>query len=62
MTNNYDKMMIDFNGISYKDADNILKLMGVEYKLEGYGYVYEQNISALNKIEGEVILKLKGKY
>ena len=48
--------------MSYKDADNLLKLMGVEYKLEGYGYVYEQNISAFNKIEGEVILKLKGRY
>ena len=36
--------------------------MGVQYKLEGYGYVYEQNISMGNKIDKEVILKLKGKY
>ena len=62
LTNNYDKTMIDFNGISYKDANNILKLMGVEYKLEGYGYVYEQNIKAGSKIDKEVVLKFRGKY
>ncbi|MBQ2873254.1 MAG: PASTA domain-containing protein [Bacilli bacterium] len=62
LTNNYKLDMIDFNEMSYKDADNILKLMGVEYKLEGYGYVYEQNIPIGNKIDKEVILKLKGKY
>ena len=62
LTNSYNLEMIDFNGMSYKDANNILKLMGVEYKLEGYGYVYEQNIPKGSKIDKEVILKLKGKY
>ena len=62
LTNNYDKTMIDFNGMSYKDANNILKLMGVNYKLEGYGYVYEQNIKVGSKIDKEIVLKLKGKY
>ena len=62
LTNNYDNTMIDFNGLSYKDANNILKLMGVKYKLEGYGYVYEQNIEVGKKIDKEVVLKLKGKY
>ena len=62
LTNNYDNMMIDFTGMSYKVANNILSLMGVKYKLEGYGYVYEQNISSGSKIDKEVILKLKGKY
>jgi len=61
-TNNYDNIMINFNGMSYKDANSILKLMGVKYKLEGYGYVYEQNIKSGNKIDKEIILKLKGKY
>ena len=62
LTNNYDKTMINFNNMSYKEANNILKLMGVKYKLEGYGYVYEQNIQNGIKIDGEVVLKLKGKY
>lgn len=62
LTNSYDKTMINFNGISYKDANNILKLMDVNYKLDGYGYVYAQNIEVGKKIDEEVILKLKGKY
>ena len=62
LTNDYDKTMIDFTGMSYKDANGILKLMNVPYKLDGYGYVYEQSISAGKKIDKEVIIKLKGKY
>ena len=62
LTNNYEKTMIDFNGMSYKDANSVLKMMNVNYKLDGYGYVYEQNVEAGKKINGEVILKLKGKY
>ena len=31
-------------GLSYKDAMNILKLMGVKYNLEGKGYVVSQSI------------------
>ena len=54
--------MIDFNGLSYKDAKNILNLMGTKYNLEGYGYVYEQNIEVGKKIDKEIILKLKGKF
>ena len=62
LTNDYDKTMIDFIGMSYKDANSILKLMDVNYKLDGYGYVYEQNIEVGKKIDNEVLLKLKGKY
>ena len=62
LTNNYDNIMIDFNGLSYKDANSILNLMGVRYKLEGYGYVYEQNIEVGKKIDNEIILKFSGKY
>lgn len=62
LTNNYDNTMIDFNGLSYKDAKNILNLMGTKYNLEGYGYVYEQNIEVGKKIDKEIILKLKGKF
>lgn len=62
LTNNYDNMMIDFNGLSYKDAKGVLNLMDVKYKLDGYGYVYEQNIEVNKKIEEEIVLKLRGKY
>jgi penicillin-binding protein 2B len=62
LTNNYDKEMINFVGMSYKEANSILKLMGVKYSLDGYGYVYEQNIASGNKIDKEIVLKLKEKY
>ena len=62
LTNNYDKKMVNFIGMSYKDANSILKLMGVKHKLDGYGYVYEQNIEKDKKIDKEVVLKLKSKY
>ena len=44
LTNNYDKAMPSLIGLSYKDAMNILKLMGVKYNLEGKGYVVSQSI------------------
>ena len=62
LTNNYDKTMIDFIGVSYKDANAILNLMGVSYKLEGYGYVYEQSIETGKRVAEDIVLKLKGKY
>ena len=45
-----------------EDAKNILNLIGNKYNLEGYGYVYEQNIEAGKKIDKEIVLKLKGKF
>ncbi len=62
LTNKYDKTMIDFTGMSYKDAKEILKLMNVEYELSGYGYVNNQNIEKGTKIDQKVILELKGLY
>ena len=62
LTNKYNKEMIDFTGMSYKEAKEILKLMNVEYELSGYGYVTSQNIPTGNKIEEKVILELKGLY
>ena len=40
LTNNYNKEMIDVSGMSYKDATNILKMLGINYETEGIGYVY----------------------
>ena len=44
LTDNYDKSMPDLTGLSYKDATNILKLMGVKYSTTGNGYVTNQSI------------------
>ena len=61
-TNNYDNKMINLTGYSYKEADNILRLMGVSYILEGTGYVYEQSIPEGEIITDTVTIKLKNKY
>lgn len=62
LTNDYKKEMPNFGGMAYKDIKNILDLMRVEYELSGYGYAYEQNIEAGQKIENKVIIKFKGLY
>lgn len=61
-TNNYDKRMIDLDDYSYKEVDNILRLMGVSYILEGNGYVYEQSIPVGEVINDTITIKLKNKY
>lgn len=62
LTDNYDKTMIDFTGMSYKETKEILNMMGVEYQLSGYGYAYEQNIKPSSKIDKKVEIKFKGLY
>ena len=37
-------------GLSYKDVNNILKLMKVKYQIEGKGYVVSQSIK-----EGDIV-------
>ncbi len=44
LTNQFDKSMPNLIGLSYKDAMNILKLMGVKYTTNGNGYVISQSI------------------
>lgn len=62
LTNKNNNEMLDFTGLSYKEANEILKLMNVEYELNGYGYVKGQNISVGEIIEDKVILDLSGLY
>ena len=62
LTNDYNKEMIDFKGLSYKEAKGILDLMNVKYELSGYGYVTEQNIEVGKKIDKDIKLELKGLY
>lgn len=50
LTDNYDKKIPNLTGLSYKDAINILKLMGIRYTAEGKGYVINQSIE-----EGSIV-------
>ena len=62
LTNDYDKKMLDFSGMSYKDVKNILDLMGVDYQLSGYGYAYKQNIAVGDVIKEKVLIEFKELY
>ena len=44
LTDQYDKAMPNLVGLSYKDAMNILKLMGIKYSMNGNGYVVSQSV------------------
>ena len=57
-----DNKMIDLSGYSYKEAINILELMGIKYEIEGSGYVYEQSIAAGEEVNDTLNLKLKSIY
>ncbi len=62
LTDKYEKTAIDFTGLSYKEVKETLKLMNVDYELDGYGYVVSQNIPSGDKIEDKIIIELKGLY
>ena len=62
LTNNYNKEMIDVSGMSYKDATNILKMLGINYETEGIGYAYEQSVLPGSVVEDKVIIKFKNNY
>ena len=62
LTNNYNKEMIDVSGMSYKDATNILKMLGINYETEGIGYAYEQSVLLGSVVEDKVIIKFKNNY
>lgn len=61
-SNKMNNIMPSLLGLSYKEAINVLKLIGIEYTTEGNGYVYEQSIEPGNVIDTEVTVKLKSKY
>ena len=58
LTDNYDKKIPDLTGLSYKDAINILKLMGVRYETEGKGYVLNQSIAPESIVTEDMTVKL----
>ena len=59
LTNDTNLVMPNLVGLSYKDAVNILKLMGVDYSLDGTGYVVSQSINEGINITGDMIVELK---
>ncbi len=59
LTNTYDKAMPNLVGLSYKDALNILKLMGVKYNLEGKGYVVSQSVPEGIIVGNDVTVQIK---
>ena len=58
LTDTYDKKIPNLVGLSYKDAINILKLMGVRYETEGKGYVTNQSIAPDSIITEDMTVKL----
>ena len=62
LTDNDNKKMPNFTGLSYKEVKEILNLMKVEYELSGYGYAGNQNIPPGETIDKKVIIEFKGLY
>ena len=58
LTDTYDKTIPNLIGLSYKDAANILKLMGVRYTSEGKGYVTNQSIQEGSVVTEEMTVTL----
>lgn len=59
LTDTYDRKMPNLVGLSYKDAINILKLMGVKYETNGNGYVISQSIKDGEIVGNDVTVKLE---
>lgn len=59
LTDTYDKKIPNLIGLSYKDAINILKLMGVRYTTEGKGYVTNQSIQPESIVTEDMTVTIK---
>ena len=59
LTDTYNKAMPNLVGLSYKDAVNILKLMGVKYSLEGNGYVISQSVEEGTVVGNDITVEIK---
>ena len=59
LTDTYDKKIPNLIGLSYKDAINILKLMGVRYTTEGKGYVTNQSIQPDSIVTEDMTVTIK---
>ena len=61
-SNSMNNKMINLVGYSYKEVINILKMLDINYTIEGNGYVYEQSILEGEDISDTITIKLKDKY
>ena len=61
VTNDSNIKMPNLVGYSRAEAENLLKLLNIDYEIEGYGYITEQSIKENEEISGKVVLKLKNK-
>ena len=64
ITNSSNMTLLDVTGLSSKQAEDLLRLLGVNVKLEGNGYVTSQSVGAGTPITSgmEVILTLSPKF
>ena len=64
ITNSSNMTLPDITGLSSKQAEDLLRLLGVNVKLEGNGYVTSQSVGAGTPITSgmEVILTLSPKF
>ena len=59
LTNDNNIKMPDLKGYSRIEAISILNLLDIDYEIEGYGYVTEQNIKAGSDLTDKIKLILK---
>ena len=64
ITNDSNLTVPDVNGLSSKQAEDLLNLLGISVKLEGNGYVTSQSIGAGTTITDnmEITLTLNPKF
>ena len=61
ITNDNSKKMPNLIGYSRSEAIYLMKTLGYEYEIEGYGYVTSQSIAAGKDVNGKVVIKLESK-
>jgi len=59
LTNDTKYKMPDMKGWSSSEATTLCRLLGIEYKVNGYGYVTEQSIAAGNDINQNTKITIK---
>lgn len=64
ITNGSENILEDLTGWSRTDFEKYMKILGVQYKINGYGYVKSQNIKAGTTITNDLIIEvnLENKY
>jgi len=61
ITNDNSKKMPNLIGYSRSEAIYLMKTLGYDYEIEGYGYVTNQSVEAGKNVNGKVIIKLESK-